>query len=731
MVRSAMFILACGVLLGACGGGGSDRPPSPGTPGTPGTPGNPGTPGPTGGLRFALATISIREAAGTLALTIERVGGSNGAISTVVKVVGGNATADQDYRATNALISFADGDTVVKTVSLTILDDAAAEPDETVTLQLTDPASGAMLADTVTITIQDDDTPVAPSLAIAPEIKKLAFSWLGVGNATAYKLMRRERSEPAFVQVGADLPPTATSTKIGIPVHIYEWAPNAPQYRLDACNAGVCASSNIATTIRELSVAATGYIKASTLVREADFGRAVAVSADGRTVAIGAPLENNGAGSVHIYMAATVGDRVLAARPIKITPPSAQAMLFGFSLALSEDGRTLAVGAPFDDHRQSGVGTYPTTPNSGAPHSGGVFIYSRVGNKWSETPTYLKASDVDSDDKFGFALALSGTTLAIGAPHQDSPTEGDDTTNAAVDSGATYVFSASSGAWLQAPRILKASNIGNGDNFGSSVAMSAGGSVLLVGAPFEDGDGTGIDPVDADTKLDSGAVYRFFATGGGLPENPPTLSTPQRLKANNSGAGDNYGSAVAIDSSGNVFAVGAPAEDSTSIENPNADGTNIGAVYSYVTTTLAAIDNTSINVAYLKPTRRDNGMTFGTSVAISGNGRVLAVGSPGEAATEIGVGGRVDAPLTTPNSGAVEILVRPLDSNWSTPLSRHYVKAINTDADDIFGHATALSEDGNMLVVGAPSEDGHGTNIDGNNNPSDNSGTNSGAVYLY
>ncbi|MET0532802.1 MAG: hypothetical protein ABW171_01145, partial [Steroidobacter sp.] len=342
--------------------------------------------------------------------------------------------------------------------------------------------------------------------------------------------------------------------------------------------------------------------------------------------------------------------------------------------------------------------------------------------------------DVDTEDKFGFALALRGTTLLIGAPHQDSPTEDIDVTNAAVDSGAAYVFSASSGAWLQSPRILKASNIGNGDNFGSSVAMTAGASVLLVGAPAEDGDGFGVDPIDTDTKSNSGAVYRFFAIGGGLPEDPPTLSAPQRLKASNSGAEDQYGAAVAIDSSGTAFAVGAPGEDSTSVENPNEDGSNIGAVYAYVTTTTTAvIDNASVSVAYLKPGRRENDAAFGTSVAISGNGTVLSASSPGESATEIGVDGRVDAPLTTPDSGAVELLVRSLDSNWSTlpGAARHYVKAINTGVGDAFGHTTALNEDGNTLVVGAPNEDGNGTNLDGNNNPSDDSATDAGAVYLY
>ena len=358
-----------------------------------------------------------------------------------------------------------------------------------------------------------------------------------------------------------------------------------------------------------------------------------------------------------------------------------------------------------------------------------MFIYSRVGGAWSTVPVYVKASDVDAGDEFGSAVALSGTTLAVGAPLQDSPTDGLDTTNSAVDSGAAYAFVSSAGSWPRTPRILKASNIGNGDNFGRAVAVGAGGSVIVVGAPNEDGDGTGIDPVDTNTKPDSGAAYRFEKNAlavGPLPEWKP----PQRFKAANSGAGDLYGTTVAVSSNGQVFAVGAPGEDGTQLDSPNDDGNNVGAVYVYTTLAAGATD-----VAYLKATHRYDGALFGSSVSISGDGTVLAVGSPHESVDYGGVDGNEDAPPTATNAGAVHILARRANTNWSsqgnTAATRHYVKASNTGAIDFFGSAVSLSDDGNTLVVGAPGEDGNGRNIDANNNPANNQAVDSGAAYLF
>ena len=719
------------LALSACGGGGGGDSGG-GGGGDGGNGGNGGDQAPVGQLRFAQITAEVAERAGFATVMIERIGGSRGAISVSATSANGEATAGQDYEALSTTINFADGDSAPKAVRLNVTNDSIGEQDETVILRLSNPTGGAtLIASTCILFIDDDDAATAASLAIGYEVKRLAFQWTSAMRADSYRFMVNDGVGQDFLQSGTDLAATTASTKFQIPVHLYNWEPSLLQYRVDACNGGGCAPSNSVKAIRIGSVLATGYIKASDTAMGARFGSSVAVSGNGKTVAIGAPFANGERGAIYIYTAPASGP-VLFPQPLRIPAPSTQSMRFGSVVALNEEGDMLAVGAPFDDNRQFGVGTYPGAPNTDAMHSGGVFVYVRSGGVWSGTPVYIKASDVDAGDEFGSAVAFDGTTLVVGAPGQDSPTDTLDDTNSAVDSGAAYAFTAVSGNWVQSTRILKASNIGTGDRFGSSVALGKSASVILVGAPNEDGDGVGIDPADSDTKPDSGAAYRFVRVNGGTepPQGPSEWNSPQRFKAINSGEGDHYGTAVAASSSGDVFTVGAPNEDGTLLDRPNDQGSDVGAVYAYTIPSEGPID-----VAYLKALRRFDGALFGSSVALNGDGSILAVGSPRESVDEIGVDGAQNALPTSANAGAVDILMRGARASWSSPGDaapiRHYVKASNTGAGDLFGSGASLSRDGATLVVGAPSEDGNGRNISGDNNPANNSIAESGAAYLY
>jgi hypothetical protein len=76
--------------------------------------------------------------------------------------------------------------------------------------------------------------------------------------------------------------------------------------------------------------------------------------------------------------------------------------------------------------------------------SGAVYIFSRSGAAWSQS-TYLKASNTDADDLFGFSVAQSadGSIRAVSAASEDSAATGiggDQRNNAALDAGAVYVF---------------------------------------------------------------------------------------------------------------------------------------------------------------------------------------------------------------------------------------------------------------------------------------------------
>jgi hypothetical protein len=114
---------------------------------------------------------------------------------------------------------------------------------------------------------------------------------------------------------------------------------------------------------------------------------------------------------------------------------------------------------------------------------------------------YLKASNPDTHDLFGYTVAASGDTVVVGTAYEASGT-GDPADNGAAETGAAYVFRQTGGVWQQ-EAYLKASNTGPSDGFGISVSI--GGETIVVGAMNEDSNG---DPAD-ESLPDSGAAYVF------------------------------------------------------------------------------------------------------------------------------------------------------------------------------------------------------------------------------
>src|SRR4030095_4000846 len=124
---------------------------------------------------------------------------------------------------------------------------------------------------------------------------------------------------------------------------------------------------------------------------------------------------------------------------------------------------------------------------------------------------YLKPSNPNADDLFGFNVALSGDTLVVGAPQEGSSAtgvNGNQADTSAPNSGAVYVFTRANGVWTQ-QAYLKASNTEAGDQFGVNVALV--GNTLVVGAQFEHSSATGVNAHNEsdNSAKDSGAVYVF------------------------------------------------------------------------------------------------------------------------------------------------------------------------------------------------------------------------------
>ena len=137
------------------------------------------------------------------------------------------------------------------------------------------------------------------------------------------------------------------------------------------------------------------------------------------------------------------------------------------------------------------------------------------------------------------------------------------------DTGAQYPITIDP---LAQNAYLKASNTGADDNFGGSVAVS--GDTVVVGASGEDSSSTGVNSTPNELADASGAAYVFVRSGS-------TWSQQAYLKARNTGAGDAFGSSVAV--SGDTVVVGAQFEDSSSTGvNSAPDELALGSGAAYV-----------------------------------------------------------------------------------------------------------------------------------------------------
>jgi len=217
--------------------------------------------------------------------------------------------------------------------------------------------------------------------------------------------------------------------------------------------------------------------------------------------------------------------------------------LFGISVALSADGLTLAVGSIFEDDAAQDVVCDSTNPTSTTcTNSGAVYMFKKTpetgavkSNVWLQQ-VKLKASNAGLGDRFSDSVALSadGRILAVGAGSEGGAQRGvlyrselDPTTqplgdaeNAYTAAGAVYLYRQLNSIWLQQPHVyVKASNTEANDVFGSSVALSADGQTLAVGAIAEDGGGlvddcgaigeTPLPNPETNCLSSSGAVYLY------------------------------------------------------------------------------------------------------------------------------------------------------------------------------------------------------------------------------
>lgn len=175
---------------------------------------------------------------------------------------------------------------------------------------------------------------------------------------------------------------------------------------------------------------------------------------------------------------------------------------FGRSVAIAGD--TVVVGAPLEDGDATSTAA---SPNNTAYQAGAAYVFVRSNGDWSQQ-SYLKASNAEENDRFGWNVAISGDSVVVGAIGESGgvTSTAANPNNSTTNSGAAYVYVRSDGVWIQ-QAYLKASNAGIIDYFGTRVAIS--GDTVVVGAYSEDGDATSTATIPNNSATDSGAAYVF------------------------------------------------------------------------------------------------------------------------------------------------------------------------------------------------------------------------------
>jgi FG-GAP repeat len=326
------------------------------------------------------------------------------------------------------------------------------------------------------------------------------------------------------------------------------------------------------------------------------FGTSVAIS--GNTLVIGA----GGANATYIFQKDQGGINTWGEVKKLVASDGTQRDVFGNAVAIS--GNTVVVGAPFEAHDVDGNGTDDLLV--GAAY---IFFKDKGGtNNWGEVKK-LVASDAQVNpgrvgELFGNSVAISGTTVVVGAVFDIRDTDGNGTEE--FDVGAAYIFQKDQGGvntWGEVKKLL-ASDGGQADRFGQSLAIA--GTTVVVGAHDETHDADGI----AGDELFVGAAYIFEKDQGG----PNAWGEVKKLVASDDTKGDEFGTAVAM--SGDVIAVGASKKLIGQI--------NPGAVYLFGRNQGGA--NTWGEVGKLLASDGEDFDRFGQAVAISGT--TVVVGAP-------------------------------------------------------------------------------------------------------
>lgn len=358
----------------------------------------------------------------------------------------------------------------------------------------------------------------------------------------------------------------------------------------------------------------------------AEFGTSVALGEYGMLV--GAHRQGQGQGRVYHFQETPESFTMRLAADFSPASASDSAR-FGAAIAL--DGDTAVVAAPLDD--------------GASPQSGAVYIYRNMSGAWFQVQKVFP-SNGKLGDRFGFAVALRGDLLAVGAPGVDLRGE---------DAGAVHWFRADQRGVFQEAPILAPRELREQDGFGKSLAIGETG--LAVGAP-----GTDLDALE-----NAGAMYWFETQRSGWSSSRTYVAQPAQENAQ-------FGRSVAAGD--RTVAIGSPGVRRGSQRN-------VGAVFVY---SLEGAGEPSLDHTIV-PSRVQADLYFGWSAALDPSGQRIAIGAFGYDEDAVA-------------AGAVSLWTRHGVSAW-----REDTTLVASDASprDYLGRSVALF--GDQVVAGARGRD--------------------------
>jgi hypothetical protein len=499
-------------------------------------------------------------------------------------------------------------------------------------------------------------------------LKRLVFDWDPVPGATYYQLQVSTWTGRPFEVIRDDIPASHTRARLPIASHLIYW--EYIRYRVAACNEAGCTNSE-EIGVQDQMLDTIGYFKASNTEAGDLFGHDVALSSNGQIMAVTATQEASSAvgangnqaandspasGAVYVYRRS--GGTWQQEAYLKAGENQA-GQLFGTggpmemrALAINRDGSLIAVGASRQDV-------------TGSTDAGAVYLYERSETGSWSLATTLHAPQIVADDFFGVSvdLSLNGRVLKVSS---FGPRDGEGNPE-----GRTHIYIRNAaGVWRHSTTlapfyagdscvVTRMSANGQtlvqycGSYSGANqrmVTLKRSGAVWVHASDLATTGFTLPQPLAVSDDATQMAVrrgaingidvqiYRWFDGVGWRPE--ANFLVPQ-----NSPYGASYGASLDFNGDGTLLAIGEP-------RGPYAGAgvllpaffDETGEQQGIVHLLLREDFNPEIwgQIAWIKAPNPGNGDAFGKSVALNGNGRVLAVGAPEEDGGATGVDGDRD-----------------------------------------------------------------------------------------